>query len=59
MNRLLFRRFTVNVFWTLIYGSIIGYVCFYNIFNERQIVNEIEDSVIQTVIIYENNTKAI
>jgi len=27
--------------------------------NERQIVNKIEDSVIQTVIIYENNTKAI
>jgi hypothetical protein len=59
MNRLLLRRFTVNVFWTLVYGSIIGYVCYYNVFNEREIANKLENSVVHSVVIQENNTKGI
>ena len=58
MNRLILRRLVVNIFWTLVYGLAIGYVCFYNVFNEKQIVNNLEDKVVQTVILNENYTKA-
>ena len=30
MNRLFLKRFVMNIFWTLTYGSVIGYVCYYN-----------------------------
>ena len=58
MNRLILRRLVVNIFWTLVYGLVIGYICFYNVFNEKQIVNNLEDKVVQTVILNENYTKA-
>ena len=58
MNRLILRRLVVNIFWTLVYGLVIGYICFYNVFNEKQIVNDLEDKVVQTIILNENYTKA-
>ena len=58
MNRLILRRLVVNIFWTLVYGLVIGYICFYNVFNEKQIVNNLEDKVVQTIILNENYTKA-
>ena len=58
MNRLILRRLVVNIFWTLVYGLVIGYICFYNVFNEKQIVNNLEDKVVQTIMINENYTKA-
>ena len=58
MNRLILRRLVVNIFWTLLYGLVIGYICFYNVFNEKQIVNNLEDKVVQTIILNENYTKA-
>ena len=58
MNRLILRRLVVNIFWTLVYGLVIGYICFYNVFNEKQIVNNLEDKVVKTIILNENYTKA-
>ena len=58
MNRLILRRLVVNIFWTLVYGLVIGYICFYNVFNEKQIVNNLQDKVVQTIILNENYTKA-
>ena len=58
MNRLILRRLVVNIFWILVYGLVIGYICFYNVFNEKQIVNNLEDKVVQTIILNENYTKA-
>ena len=58
MNRLILRRLVVNIFWTLVYGLVIGYICFYNVFNEKQIVNNLEDKVVQTIMLNENYTKA-
>ena len=58
MNRLILRRLVVNIFWTLVYGLVIGYICFYNVFNEKQIVNNLEDKVVQTIVLNENYTKA-
>ena len=57
MNRLILRRLIVNIFWTIIYGLVIGYICFYNVFNEKQIVNNLENKVVQTIILNENYTK--
>ena len=58
MNRLILRRLVVNIFWTLVYGLVIGYICFYNVFNKKQIINNLEDKVVQTIILNENYTKA-
>ena len=58
MNRLILRRLVVNIFWTLVYGLVIGYICFYNVFNEKQIVDNLEDKVVQTIILNENYTNA-
>ena len=30
MNRLLCRRYAVNIFWTVIYGCLVGYVFYAN-----------------------------
>ena len=54
MNRLVFRRLVVNIFWSLVYGLVIGYICFYNVFNEKQLVNNLDNKVVQTIIIQEN-----
>ena len=59
MNRLTFRRLVVNILWSLLYGLVIGYICFYNAFNEKQIVNSLENKVVQTIIIKENYTKSM
>ena len=57
MNRLILRRLVVNIFWTLVYGLVIGYICYYNVFNERQLVTGFEEKVVETIIIQGNYTK--
>ena len=57
MNRLILRRLVVNIFWTLVYGLVIGYICYYNVFNERQLVAGLEEKVVETIIIQGNYSK--
>ena len=58
MNRLILRRLVVNIFWTLVYGLVIGYICYYNVFNERQLVNNLEEKVVETIVLHQNYTEA-
>ena len=59
MNRLLLKRLVMNIFWTLTYGSVIGYVCYYNRSKDQNDTNGKATEEMKSNIVYSNYSEGM
>ena len=50
MNRLFCRRYAVNIFWTVVYGCLIGYVFYANYAARLNPVATLDKEVLSAVV---------
>ena len=59
MSRLLLKRLVMNIFWTLTYGSVIGYVCYYNGSKDKTDTNGNATEGMKSNIVYSNYSEGM
>ena len=59
MNRLLLKRLVMNIFWTLTYGTMIGYVCYYNGYEDQNDTNGKAAEEMKSNIVYSNYSEGM
>ena len=59
MNRLLLKRLVMNIFWTLTYGTMIGYVFYYNGSKDQNDTNGKASEEMKSKIVYSNYSEGM